>query len=125
VVTVAVDPGGRKDFGEPFQDLQGRESQRGAAGGIGLRQDVESLVGTAVDEMKAVESEGETSTVSDQPFEAGWVGGSDAGAGVERSQAERLDVKEGRCLGRRDGGRSRGRDLGGHFVAPVWESPDI
>ncbi len=35
MVTVTVDAGRREDLGEAIQELQGRETEGGAAGGIG------------------------------------------------------------------------------------------
>ena len=83
VVAVAVNAGRRKDGGEAIQELQGREPEGGAAGGIGLLQKVEDLVGAAADEVEAVEGEGAPRAVANEAFEAGTVGGLDADAGVE------------------------------------------
>ena len=83
MVAVAVDAGWGEDFGEAVQELQGREAQRGAAGGVGLRQEVEDLVGAAVDEVKPFEGEGRPGAIADEPLEACAVGGLDADAGVQ------------------------------------------
>jgi len=66
-----------KDLGEPVQKLESGEMQRGAAGGIGLRQEVEYLVGTVADQVEAVEGEGRPSTrlltVCWRPSRSSWV----------------------------------------------------
>jgi hypothetical protein len=49
VVSMAMDAGWREDRGEPVQELQGRETQGGAARGIRRGEDVEDLVGTVAD----------------------------------------------------------------------------
>lgn len=74
MVAVPVEAGRREDLGQAIQEFESGETQGSAAGGIGLRQDVENLVGSVVDEMKAVESEGRPGTVADQTFEASAVG---------------------------------------------------
>lgn len=87
VVAVAVDPGWGKDRGEAIEELQGREAERGAAGRVGPREEVEDLVGAAADEVEAVERERRPCTVSDEAFQSGAVGGLDADAGVEAEPA--------------------------------------
>jgi hypothetical protein len=87
VVTVAVESGRREDLGQPVEQLEGRETQGGAAGQVGLREDVEDLIGAAADEVETFESEGGPGAIADQPFEAGPVGGLDADAGVEAEPA--------------------------------------
>jgi len=52
---------GRIELGTPVevvQELDSREAERGPAGGIGLGEHVEDLVGTATDEVETVEGEG-------------------------------------------------------------------
>ena len=56
VVAVAVDPGWGEDLGQTIQELEGREAECGAAGRIGPGEEVENLVGAAVEEVKAIES---------------------------------------------------------------------
>jgi hypothetical protein len=87
VVAVAVDAGWGEDLGEAVQELQGREAEGGTAGGIGLREQVEDLVGAATDEVEPVESEGSPCTVADQALEAVPVGGLDPDAGIETEPA--------------------------------------
>jgi len=87
MVTVAMDAGWGEDLGQAVQRLQGRETQGGAAGEVGPRQDVEDLVGAVVNEMKAVEGKGRPSTIPDEPLEARPVGGLDADAGVQTEPA--------------------------------------
>jgi hypothetical protein len=87
VVSVSVDAGWGEDRGQAIQKLQGRETQGGPTGRVWFRQDVEDLVGTTVDEMEAFESEGRPGAVTDQPLEAGAVGGLDTDAGVEAKTA--------------------------------------
>ena len=82
MVPVAVDAGWGEDFGQPIQKLQSREAQGGAAGRIGPREELEDLVGTAVDEMEAVEGEGRPSTIADQPFQSVAVGSLDTNASI-------------------------------------------
>jgi hypothetical protein len=83
VVAVAVEPGWRKDLGEGIEELESRETQRGAAGGIGFRQDVENLVRAAADQAEPFESKRWSGTIPNQPFQPLPVGGLDADAGVE------------------------------------------
>ena len=83
MIAVTVDAGWRKDRGQAIQELQGGEAQGGAAGEVGLRQDVEDLVRAAADQMEPVEGEGGPGTIPDQPLKAFAVGGLDADAGIE------------------------------------------
>ena len=83
MVAVTVDAGWRKDPGQAIQELESRETQGSAAGGIGFRQEVEYLVGTVADRVEAVEGEGRPGAGSDEPLEAFAVGGFDADAPIE------------------------------------------
>jgi hypothetical protein len=83
VVAVSVDAGWREYLGQAVQKLQGREAQGGAAGGIGLGEQVEDLVGASADQMEAFESEGRPGAIPKEPFQALAVGGLDPDAGVE------------------------------------------
>ena len=67
MVRVAVDAGCGEDFGQPIQELQSRETQGGSAGEVGPWKEVEDLVGTAVDEVEAVESERTLASRLDPP----------------------------------------------------------
>ena len=84
-VTVAAGRG--EDLGQAVQELQGRETQGGATGGVGPREEVEELIGVIVDQVESVESEGRPGTIPNEPFEAGPVGGLDADAGVQAKAA--------------------------------------
>jgi hypothetical protein len=90
VVSVAVNAGWGEDRGEAVEKLEGRETQGGAAGGVGLGQDVENLVRAAADEVETVESERGPRTVADQPLEAFAVGGLDADAPIQTEPASVL-----------------------------------
>ncbi len=83
MVTVTVDPRRWKDLGEAVKELEGREAEAGAAGQVGLREEIEDLVGAVADEVESVEGEGGPGTVADEAFEAGTVGGLNADAGVQ------------------------------------------
>jgi hypothetical protein len=83
VVSVAVNAGWEEEGGEAVEKLEGRETQGGAAGGVGLGQDVENLVRAAADEVETVESERGPRTVADQPLEAFAVGSLDADAPIQ------------------------------------------
>jgi hypothetical protein len=83
VVSVAVDAGWGEDRGQAIQELQGGETESGAAGRVWLRQDIEDLVGTAADEMETVESEGRSGTIPKQPFQSLPVASLDTHAGVQ------------------------------------------
>jgi hypothetical protein len=87
MVAVTVDAGWREDLGQAVQELQGRETQRGVAGGVGLGKDVENLVGPAADQMEPFESEGRSRTIPDQPLEALPVGSLDTDAPIEAKPA--------------------------------------
>ena len=82
MISVSVDAGWREDRGQAVEELQGGEAQGGAAGQVRFRQDVEDLVGTAADEMEAVEGKGRPSTIPDEPLEARAVGGLDTDASI-------------------------------------------
>ncbi len=47
-----------KEVGETVEELQRRESEGGAARGIGFGQDVEDLIGSVADEVESLEGEG-------------------------------------------------------------------
>jgi hypothetical protein len=83
VVTVTVDAGGRENLGQAVQELEGREAQGGAAGEVGLWEEVEDLVGAVGDKVEAVEGEGRPSAVADERFQSGAVGGLHTDAGVQ------------------------------------------
>ena len=87
MVAVAMDAGWGEDLGQAIQELEGRETQGGSAGGSGLGQEVEDLVGTAADEVEPVESEGRPGTIPNEPFQSLAVGGLDADAGIEAEPA--------------------------------------
>ena len=93
VVTVAVDAGWGEDLGQAVEELESGEAQGGTTCQVGLREQVEDLVGTTADQVKTVESERGPRTVADQPFEAGAVGGLDPDAGVEAEAATVLPVE--------------------------------
>jgi hypothetical protein len=67
--------------------LESGETERCAACGIGLRQEVEDRVGAVVDEVESVESEGRPGAIPKEPLEAGAVGGLDADAPIEAKTA--------------------------------------
>ncbi len=50
----------------PVQELQGGEAQGGTAGGVGFRQEVEDLVGAAVDQVEPFEGKGRPRTIADR-----------------------------------------------------------
>jgi hypothetical protein len=87
VIPVTMDAGRRENRGQAVEELESGEAQGGTAGGIGLGEQVEDLVGTTVDEMKAVEGEGSPGTIADQALESGPVGSLDADAGVQAKTA--------------------------------------
>ena len=72
-----------EDLGQAVQELEGRQAERGAAPGIGSRQEIEDLVGAVVDEMKSVEGEGGPRTITNEPPESGAVGSLDADAPIQ------------------------------------------
>jgi hypothetical protein len=78
-----MNPGWGKDGGETVEELEGGEAERGAAREIRGREDVEHLVGTSTDEVKAAQGERRPGAVADQALEAGSVMGLDVNAGVE------------------------------------------
>ena len=71
---MAVDAGRGEDLGQPVQELQGRQTQGGAASEVGPWEEVEDLVGTVADQVESVEGERGPGAVSDEPFETGAVG---------------------------------------------------
>jgi hypothetical protein len=83
MVPVAMDAGWREDRGQAIQELESGEAERCAAGGVGLRQEVEDLVRAAADQVEPVEGKGGPGTIPDQALEADSVGGLDTDAGVE------------------------------------------
>ena len=87
VVAVTVDSGWGEDCGEAVQELKGGEAEGGASGQVGLGQDIEDLVGAAVDEVESVESKGRPGTIPNEPLQAGAVGGFDADAPIEAEPA--------------------------------------
>ena len=87
VVAVAVNVGRREEVCETVQELQRRESEGGAARGIGFGQDVEDLIGSVADEVQPFEGEGRLGAVADEALEGVAVGGLDADAGVEAEAA--------------------------------------
>ena len=93
MVTVAVDAGWGEDFGQPVQELEGREPNSSAAGGVRPWEEVKDLVGAVADEVESVESKGPSGTIANQPLEAGPVGGLDADAGVQ-AEPRRLSTIE-------------------------------
>jgi hypothetical protein len=78
-----MNAGRREDLGEAVQELQGGEAQCGAAGGIGFRQEVENLVGAAINEVETVESEGRPGAIPNEAFQALPVGGLDTNASIQ------------------------------------------
>ena len=65
VVAMAVNAGRRKDLGQPVQELESGEAQRGAAGRVWLRQKVENLVGTVADQVEPSEGKRWPCTIPD------------------------------------------------------------
>ena len=82
-----MDTGRGEDGGEVIQELESGELQGGAAGGIGLREDMEDLVGVAADEVEPFERKRRPSTIPDEPFQSGSVSSLDANAGVQAKTA--------------------------------------
>ena len=73
---------GRWQLGHPVDPGSGPGSSQPEEAGV--RQDeVEDLVGTVADQVESVEGERLPSTVPDEPFQSGSVGGLDADAGVQ------------------------------------------
>ena len=87
MIPVAMESGRREDRGEPIQKLQGGEAESGAARGVGLREQVENLVGAAADQVEPFESEGRPGAIPDQPLQSLTVGSLDANTGVEAEPA--------------------------------------
>jgi hypothetical protein len=83
VVAVAVDAGRREDLGHSVEELEGGEAECGAASQVGLREEVEDLVGSVAYEMEPLECERGSGAVAEEPFEAGAVGGLDTNAPVQ------------------------------------------
>ena len=98
VVAVAMDAGWRKNRGQAVQELQSGEAQRGTAGGIGLGEDVENLVGAAANQVEPVEGERTPGTVADEALQTGAVGGLDADAGVQAKAAAVIPREHILCL---------------------------
>jgi hypothetical protein len=80
---MAMDARWREDRGEAIQELEGGEAQRGAAGQVRFRQDVEDLVGAAADEVKPFEGKRRPGAIPNEPLEAFPIGSLDTDAGVE------------------------------------------
>ncbi len=70
-------------MGEAVEELDCRETQGCAAGGVRSRQDVENLVRAVADQVEPFEGKGRPGTIPDQPFEPLPVGGLDADAAVQ------------------------------------------
>ena len=58
MAAVAVGAGWGEGGGKSVQELESREPEGGVAGRIGLREEVEDLVGAAAEEVEAIEGEG-------------------------------------------------------------------
>jgi hypothetical protein len=58
VVAVAVEVGWGEDRGQPVQELESREREGGTAGGVGVGEEVEDLVGSVAYKMEPLECEG-------------------------------------------------------------------
>jgi hypothetical protein len=69
--------------GSKGRQLEGGEAERGAAVQVGVREEVENLVGAAGDEVEPLEGERGSGAVAEEALEAGPVGGLDADAGIE------------------------------------------
>jgi hypothetical protein len=93
VVAVTVDAGRRQDGGQAVEELQGREAQRGPTGRVWFRQDVENLVGAAVDQVEPLECEGGPGTITNETLQSFAVGGLDADAAVEAKTASVLPAQ--------------------------------
>jgi len=83
MVAVTVDARWREDGGETVQELEGGETEGSAAGGVGLGEEIENLVGAATDEVETVEGKRWPGAIPNQPFQPLPVGGLDADAGIE------------------------------------------
>jgi hypothetical protein len=86
-------PKGWGGEGSKGRQIQGREAQGGPAGGIGFRQEVENLVGAAINEVETIESEGRPGTIPNEPFQSLPVGGFDADAPVQAKTATVLPAQ--------------------------------
>jgi hypothetical protein len=84
---MTVDAGRREDLGQAVQELKGGETEGGAAGEIGPWEQVENLVGAAVDQVKAFEGKRGPGTVPNEPLQSGPVGGLDADARIQADAA--------------------------------------
>jgi hypothetical protein len=93
MVAVPVDSGWGKDGGEAVQELEGRETERGTAGGIRFGEQVENLVGAAVDEVKTIESKGRPGTITDEAFEPLPVRSLYTDAGIEAEPAAMIPAE--------------------------------
>lgn len=93
MVTVAVDPGRREDLSQTIKELKGGEAERGAAGAVGVGEEVEDLVGPASDQVEAVVGEGGPGAVAGQALEARAVGGPDADAAVALTASPIKDTR--------------------------------
>jgi hypothetical protein len=87
VVPVAMESGRREDLGQPIEELEGRETEGGPTGRVGLREEIEDLVGAAADQVESAECEEGPGTIPNEPLEAVAVGGLDADAGVQAEPA--------------------------------------
>jgi hypothetical protein len=83
MVSVAVDSGWGEDRGQAVQELETGEAEGGAAGWVGLGQEVENLVRAAADQVEPPEGEGGSGTIANQPFQPLPVSGLDADTGVQ------------------------------------------
>jgi hypothetical protein len=83
VVPVAMESGRREDLGQPIEELEGRETEGGPTGRVGLREEIEDLVGAAADQVESAECEEGPGTIPNEPLEAFAVGGLDPDAGVQ------------------------------------------
>lgn len=84
--------GWREDLGEAIQELHRREPEGGASREVGPWQEVEDLVGPAIDEMETVEGEGRPRAVANQAFETSPVGG--LGKGISKHLRGRKAIWE-------------------------------
>ncbi len=89
MVAVTVEAGRGEDLGQALEELEGGEAERGAAGGIGVGEEVEDLVGAAGDEVESLEGEGRSGAVAEEAFQSSPVGGLDADAPVEAEVSRR------------------------------------
>ncbi len=102
MVAVTVEARWGEDLGHSVEELEGGEAKGGAAGQVGVGQEVEDLVGSVADEVEPLEGERGSGAVPDKAFEAGAVGGLDADAPIEAEPrrpwglAEPLGVRRAR-----------------------------